>query len=175
MITHPELVKALAKPGQAILESLTAEGAHLQHMILGLFGEISELVEGAGRNDRKNILEELGDLYWYTQGIAQVLNVSLPTEDAKSMDTNAGIRIMILGGQLADIVKRVTVYQKPGEAARLPGALEAFAVCLDKLAHNWGYSRQECLDANIAKLQVRYNKLTYSDADANARKDKASG
>ena len=43
-ITHPELVFALCKPGDAIIQSLTPDMAHNLHMALGIAGEGGELL-----------------------------------------------------------------------------------------------------------------------------------
>jgi hypothetical protein len=77
-ITHPQLVKQLAKPGEAILASLTPVKAHLLHMAVGVSGEAAELIEAfsitpSGQVDRENLVEELGDLKFYIEGMLQGL------------------------------------------------------------------------------------------------------
>ncbi len=88
-ITHPELVKALAKPGQAIVDSLTAKDAHLLHMTVGVSGEAGELLDAVKKAviyrkeiDVENVKEELGDLLFYMQGICQEFDFTL--EDCKA-------------------------------------------------------------------------------------------
>lgn len=115
MITHPELVKALAKPGADIAYQLTPLNAHLIHMAVGVCGEAGELIDAVKKAaiynkpiDRANVIEELGDLEFYMEGLRQGL----------------------------------------------------------------GITREETIEANIAKLSVRYSALTYSDEAAQARADK---
>lgn len=132
MITHPELVAALIKPGQAILETLTPEKCHIWHMELGITTEAGELGDAIknhiaynkpldatvkGKNGepstiRDNILEEFGDIEFYLEGLRVAL----------------------------------------------------------------GITREQTLTHNIGKLQKRYEsktgKLVYSDAAAEARRDK---
>jgi len=82
-ITHPELVAALAKPGDAILKSLTAEKCHTLHMAIGISGEAGELLDAIKKHvfyekeiDRDNVVEELGDLAFYIEGLATSLGIT---------------------------------------------------------------------------------------------------
>jgi NTP pyrophosphatase (non-canonical NTP hydrolase) len=82
-ITHPELVTALVKPGAAIVEQLTPEMANLWHMSTGVSGEAGELLDAIKRFsvynkplDRINVIEELGDLEFYLEGIRQQLGLT---------------------------------------------------------------------------------------------------
>lgn len=82
-LEHPDLVKALIKPGGMILGSLTAEKCHLLHMASKLCSEAGELMDAIGKNvyyeqplDINNCREELGDMEFYMQGIRQALNLS---------------------------------------------------------------------------------------------------
>ena len=77
-MTHPELVKALVKTGEAIKESITSEEAHLLHMAVGVSGEAGEILDNIKKHviykkpfDRANMLEELGDIEFYLEGIRQ--------------------------------------------------------------------------------------------------------
>jgi len=82
-ITHPELVAALAKPGDQIVSSLTAEAAHMLHMAVGISGEAGELLDAVKKAaiyckpiDRENVIEELGDLEFYMEGLRQGLGIT---------------------------------------------------------------------------------------------------
>ena len=115
-ITHPQLVKALTKSGQAILESMTAQDADLLHVTVGVAGEAGELLDAVKKAviyrkpiDIENVVEELGDLEFYMERIRQILNIT----------------------------------------------------------------REQTIEANIAKLSVRYGKV-YSDQSAQDRADKAA-
>ena len=77
-VTHPELVAALAKPGADIVATLTAEDAHSLHMAVGIAGEAGELLDAVKKAaiyrkpiDRANVVEELGDLEFYMEGLRQ--------------------------------------------------------------------------------------------------------
>lgn len=81
--THSEMVKILSKPGEEILKQLTPEKVAAWHMITGISGEAGELTDAVKKNviynktlDLKNVIEELGDLEFYLEGLRQVLYIS---------------------------------------------------------------------------------------------------
>lgn len=76
------MVQRLAKPGVAICQSLTPLNAHLWHMATGVAGEAGELLDAVKKVaiynrpiDRDNVIEELGDLEFYMEGIRQTLSI----------------------------------------------------------------------------------------------------
>lgn len=80
---HAALVANLAKPGQNIVDSLTPEAAHLLHMAVGISGESGELLDAVKKAaiyckpiDRENVIEELGDLEFYMQGLRSGLGIT---------------------------------------------------------------------------------------------------
>ena len=85
-IEFDEMVRALVKPGETILAEITPEQAHLMHMLLGLAGEVGELVDAIKKwiiyrkpLDRVNLREELGDIEFYLEGIRQVFHIERST------------------------------------------------------------------------------------------------
>lgn len=81
-MTHPQLVKALCKPGEDILSAMTPEQAHLLHMAVGICGEAGELLDAVKRHviyqhplDLTNVIEELGDLEFFMEGLRQAVVV----------------------------------------------------------------------------------------------------
>lgn len=82
-ITYAEMVRALAKPGAAIVASLTPKTAHLLHMAVGVSGEAGELLDAVKKAavynkpiDLANVVEELGDLEFYMEGLRQGLGIT---------------------------------------------------------------------------------------------------
>lgn len=80
---HQELVEDLAKPGDAILQDLNAEKAHMLHMAVGISGEAGELLDAVKKAtvynkplDRENVIEELGDLEFYMEGLRAKLEIT---------------------------------------------------------------------------------------------------
>ena len=77
--TFEEMVNGLSKEGDAIINSLTGEKAHLLHMAIGIAGEAGELLDAIKKHviyekelDVANVVEELGDLEFYMEGLRQV-------------------------------------------------------------------------------------------------------
>lgn len=81
--THQLMVSRLVKPGEDILATLTPEKVDLWHMSTGVVGEAGELSEAVKKHvaygkkiDFDNVMEELGDLEFYMQGIRQNMNIT---------------------------------------------------------------------------------------------------
>lgn len=77
------MVAALVKPGEDILTTLNPGKTNLLHMTIGVSGEAGELLDAVKKHvvynkdlDRVNIVEELGDLEFYLEGIRQELNIT---------------------------------------------------------------------------------------------------
>jgi NTP pyrophosphatase (non-canonical NTP hydrolase) len=77
------------------------------------------------------------------------------------------------GGELADAVKKFSIYGKPLDRANLVEEFGDLEFYLAGLRQMLDISRYETLAGNIQKLQARY-KDGYSDAAAIARADKAA-
>ena len=82
-ITHSELVAKLAKPGQDIINELSPRKAHCWHMSSALMGESGELFDAVKKwviygkkPDRVNIVEELGDIEFYLEGLRVALDIT---------------------------------------------------------------------------------------------------
>jgi NTP pyrophosphatase (non-canonical NTP hydrolase) len=82
-INHSDMVAQLAKPGELIAAELTGDDAHLLHMAVGISGESGELLDAVKKSviyrkplDRENVIEELGDLEFYMEGLRQGLGIT---------------------------------------------------------------------------------------------------
>lgn len=82
-MNHAQLVKTLGKPGAVILNSLDPQQVHTWHMVTGIVGEAGELSEAVKKHvaynkplDRANVIEELGDLEFYMEGLRQGLEIT---------------------------------------------------------------------------------------------------
>lgn len=185
-ITHPELVRALAKPGAAILDGLTPAMADLWHAATGVATETSELCEAllnfhdAGELDTENLIEELGDTEFYLQQLRTNLGVTrdevMAFEGAftySPIPIEMAAIVAVAGGNILDFVKKIVVYQKAVDRDALFTILAKLEGPLMAIRHMSGIEHDEVLAANIAKLSVRYASMTYTDADAQNRADKA--
>jgi len=82
-MNHATLVSLLKKPGDTIADSISPAKADLLHMGIGLSGEVGELLDSIKRHciysqplDLVNLIEELGDIEFYLEGLRQNLGIS---------------------------------------------------------------------------------------------------
>lgn len=82
-LSYPAFVHRLKKPGLAIMYKLTPQKADCLHMAIGICGEAGELADAIKKwaiynkdVDRINIVEELGDIKFYIEGMQQALSIS---------------------------------------------------------------------------------------------------
>lgn len=82
-ILHHEMVSVLVKSGDTIVAEMTGPDAHMMHMAIGVSGEAGELLDAIKKRviyrkplDRDNVVEELGDLEFYLEGIRQGLGIT---------------------------------------------------------------------------------------------------
>lgn len=79
-----DMVSKLAKPGEEILADLTPQRAHIWHMASCIQGEAGELFDAVkkpciyakGAFDRDNVVEELGDIEFYMEGLRQAFGIT---------------------------------------------------------------------------------------------------
>lgn len=166
---HSELVAVLAKPGKDIVESLTADKAHLLHMTIGIVGEVFELAEGIANKDRENIAEEMGDIAFYLRGVYDSMGIERVEPQPVYYST---LTLMIRVGELLDVVKKHVIYNKSPNPRILASILFIIEDQLAGLRDLYGISYDEVIAHNIAKLTKRYGEK-YSDAAAIARADKS--
>lgn len=176
------MVNQLAKDGELIKEQLTPESAHLWHMATGLSTEAGEVLScmeyfGSDRFDRVNAVEEFGDVEFYLEGLRQGLNIvyKLPHEREYSPLRPAKClarTLAIVASDVLDSIKKVVIYQKPVEDTKIFPQLWELNVVLARLYHMTEITREEVIEANIAKLGVRYKCHNYSDNAAQVRADK---
>lgn len=82
-MTHSQLVAALCKSGEQILQESTPLSLHILHMAVGISGEAGELLDAIKKvsiyskpPDIENIIEELGDLEFFMEGLRQAFRVT---------------------------------------------------------------------------------------------------
>lgn len=81
--THAQMVAVLQKPGVDILAALTPHKADMLHMALGIASEGGEVADAIkawaiyGKElDRDNVVEELGDLEFFMEGLRRELKIT---------------------------------------------------------------------------------------------------
>jgi len=80
---HQEMVSKLVKSGDIIVSEVNGSDMHLIHMMMGVTGEAGELMDAIKKSviyrkplDRINVLEELGDIEFYLEGLRQQLDIT---------------------------------------------------------------------------------------------------
>lgn len=174
---HTEMVLRLAKPGQKILETLTAADCDLIHMGGCFSGEGSELYEALRLGE--DPIEELGDFQFYWCKVADIFHLERSEYAPNSQDDPllAATRLMVLAGEFWDVTKRATVYRKPVETEKAIDILQKMEQQLYFLQGEFNFSLEEVLEANYKKLADkdtgRYREGQYSDQAAQSRRDKS--
>jgi len=75
-------------------------------------------------------------------------------------------------GELLDAIKKHVIYRKPLDIENIIEELGDIEFYLEGFRQQLGISREQCLQANIAKLQKRYDSGKFSNDSAIARADK---
>lgn len=75
-------------------------------------------------------------------------------------------------GELLDAIKKIVVYRKAPDVANIIEELGDLEFFMEGVRQHFGLTREQCLDANIAKLGERYKNFIYSDKQAHDRADK---
>ncbi len=176
-MTHAELVAKTVKPAVEIITTITPKNLHLLHMAIGIAGEVGELLDAVVNNAAVlHMKEEIGDIEWYLEGYRAESGVR-PLEGyansfPKTKPLEACLGLSIHAARLLDLSKKVAVYNKcfdPSSARDLVNAIDHY---LYVFRATLGITREECIEMNIVKLLRRYPNAAYTDADAQARKDK---
>lgn len=81
--SYEEFVQSLCKDPNVIKQELTAHDCHAIHMMMGLLGESGELMDAVKKYsiyrkpmDREHVVEELGDIEFYLQGLRNGLDIT---------------------------------------------------------------------------------------------------
>lgn len=177
-ITYADMVAHLAKPGADILNTLTPEKCHLIHMAVGISGEVAELYQAmnelrkvageAPTQLKENILEELGDVEFYFEGLCAAVGATrVPASDVADF-----LHGLVISGEILDLVKKHVIYNQHLRLSDLGYAIAQFESFMLSAYVATQITRQEALDANYAKLMTKRYPNGYTDAAAEARADK---
>lgn len=81
--SYAHFVRRKKKAGQDILDTLTPTKADAMHMAMGIVGEAGELLDAIKKHavynkplDLDNIIEELGDMEFFMEGLRQIFNLT---------------------------------------------------------------------------------------------------
>jgi hypothetical protein len=185
-VPYPEFVDRLAKSGEDILSSLTPFKCQLMHAAIGVAGEALELLDAVHMRrddepiDMENFVEELGDLEFFLEHMRALVKIDhalvaqLVSDSPSTLTLAETISVLsAISGTLLDAVKKHVIYNKALDTTVVLTCLSSMEQVLVRLRSVADLDREGVLDANRVKLGKRYKDLTYSDAEAQARADKA--
>lgn len=75
-------------------------------------------------------------------------------------------------GELLDAIKKATIYRKPMDMENVVEELGDLEFFMERIRQMTGITREQTIQANIAKLGKRYSKGAYSNDQAQVRADK---
>lgn len=182
------------KPGS---DMDTSHGTmELLHAAVGISSEVSELMEPIvdfytsedEELDVPNILEEAGDIIFYSTMLMYKLRVSLDVPlnrkvDFVPIDTAQPLRLQLLdashemsiqAGLILDLVKKHWAYGKELPVGDVILHTAHLLQTLDAVLASLNYIIPEVIAHNTTKLKLRYPDNTYTDSHAQQRLDKES-
>lgn len=186
---HAAMVDALVKPGVSIMLDLNPIKAERLHMAVGLVGEVGELVtnyvesDTTNRIDYINVLEELGDIEFYLEGLCQTYGLERMRPTAEFSKENghplALLSLVSAAGEVLDLVKKEAIYNKSAEHAGVGLQLLKLRVHLDNVYDEYSEQHitpESAREANLQKLlkgdKARFKEGSYSNSAAQERADK---
>lgn len=169
-------IQYLNMPGQAndnfdmseereINTALFAKGTRLLHAAMGLVTETDELLD---YTDQVNLIEELGDCFWYLPIFEYYfpelkLNEIFVGTAVKSPALDSIRHMQRSAAHLIDqIGKRHIIYGKPLNVEAAQETVRTYAYYLRRVCAVMEIDVAECWEANIKKLEKRYPDLRFN-------------
>lgn len=180
--THQGMVLALSKSNEDILRDLATghNFADMLHMAIGMAGEIGEVSElVVVEPDRDKLIIELGDVEYYLAGLCKTVGFSLEVlykvgygNYLRNTDVERSALLCMMSGlAVLDSIKKTTMSLKELDTGLITLELSYVLAYLEHIRNHFKITREEVLEANIAKLSKRYSKGTYSNQQARERAD----
>jgi hypothetical protein len=165
MILHHEMVTHLA------MES------HIIHMVVGVSGEVSGLLVAFVNDDQDKVLEELGGIEFYFEGLCQELDVEnrRAVIERDEIISDPLLDVFIHASNMFDIVKKLVFYKDASDLDALRTEMQVFRDALDQFYAVTEFTHHQALVANIEKLRTRYEGFNYSGESAQVCNDKERG
>lgn len=134
------------------------------HLTLGIIGEWHEahsevrMYEFKGSSSVEKVTDEFADIMWYTSELANIFNLQLVVDKKIQMtkeEQNQASEDIFL---LAEKFKKYLAYNKPIDIEWLSETLNRLSRVISYRIETMigGYTFEEALDRNIAKLQKRF-------------------
>jgi len=164
-MNYPEFVAALAKP-------LPAKWERIEHALLGVIGELGELVDAYKKHkiygktfDRVNFIEELGDMRFYMQMFYNEGFIATLT-----VEWHSDLDITLF--KASEIIGNLSHCVMCGADHGIEDALGRLNAVWVNLCYHANMDPPEVIHVNMTKLSARYPNISYSDQHAIERLDK---
>lgn len=184
---YSSFVAGLFKPGADIHREVSHSDCALLHAALGIAGELGELTIADCNQDRNDVLEQAGDLFFYCRATRNILELefsSITTTSLHDIVIAAGLSLDKQGttceilsacaSHVIDDLKRITIYRtaynKP-ELKQLNRRLGHLELIVAKILSQYNFTVEQCIQHNIDKLLDRHPKGTFTNAAALAKAD----
>lgn len=166
-ITHPELVKALCKPGDQIADHVNDNPCE-KHL---LYTDVLGFIEAGKRLDavKKRVVYNKPSACVGTD--KRLPYTAITADQAHLIHMAVGI-----AGEAAELLEPFInnlINNEPLDISNIIEELGDIEFYLQGLRQGLQIERDRVLQENITKLSVRYSSLSYSDAAAQQRADKA--
>lgn len=154
------------------------------HMMLGLSGELLELMQGFEipevERSKTNIIEELGDMLFFLVGLRRHYchigqrMPSIKAADSRLLQVEPNVSMQLINAvvNLIDMVKKDLISERLRPPADFHEAIEVVEWQMSKLCKTLGIQLYDLAESNMAKLNKRY-KDKFTAQEAQQRADKA--
>ena len=171
---------------------------HAEHMALGILGELGEILDAVKKHyvygkplDKVNLMEEVGDIFWYLAGLVHVFGkpdgldfaefekVEINQEKLDASRSVMQFSLITLCKPIAVCTSDLVSAVMDGNDAELKDCIGIIAAVLHGTARLLDVDLDEALERNIAKLAKRYGDK-YTDyaavnRDTDAERDVLEG
>lgn len=183
---YAECVFRWAKSPSSTLMDLTPAKIYLLHMSSAMLHECVEFIEAVEANDKVNMREELGDIYFYATAILNYFSNGRELaefSDPESVEqafmefdyTKSNLILLSCCGDIFDLFKKYSIYNKEINYTKTREKLGIlFEVVLPNILKYYfgpSASMDDIRLENYEKLRKRFGDK-YSDEGAQARADK---
>lgn len=178
-VAYYQFVDVLCKDGDKIIASLTADRAHLMHMVFGLIGEVNEVDEVLRETDTESVpqseyiarlTDELGDVLFYTVGCANVTGIGCAATQTAQLN-GLWEDLYASTAAFAEYVKKLVMYGREWDEPAIQRHILNVYACIEAMGKRQGITIDDMIATNKRKLNARYEG-EYTDAKANNKRDK---
>jgi len=126
------------------------------HMIMGITGEISELIDAVYKGDIYNIQEECVDKVWFASNVATMYDIDVSTRPPIVIEDLDMLTLVYNISVLADLVKRNIIYGKDPDIAKITETVHTIIEFIVRKFKTKSWDFEQSLQNNIDKLRVRF-------------------